>query len=177
MKNLLGLIFLFLVFDLFGQTIEKLEILDLSTDTTFLSEIQRNKKLIIKAYFPDCGEFGGHVESVTIYRENEKLKSNIKIFKKICEPNQYMDFENEEYIIEQTTNDLNDFQILQIKKYLLAHLIKSLQENQVTHADFVYDSYLTIEHESYEIEGMLKIKSRGFDRWLDFENLLETLKQ
>jgi len=157
MKYLIGILLLFSFSEIFGQNLDSL-IIKVEEDTSLFSGINYEYNLILEAYFPDCGEFGGHKEIITVKRIDDKLIGTVIIYSKICNKTDTLK------ILNTFQKDLNDDNIKHIYKYLNIQMNQSLQEEFFTHANSEYHSYFTLRDENTPMFKRLEIICRNSDK-------------
>jgi len=162
------IVILFILFSFLngkGQDFDYL--ISFEEDTSLLSGIYRDNNLILKAYFPDCGEFGGHDEIIIVKKINQKLIATITIYDKVC-----YDSVDSLKIISQIETDLDTNKVKLIYKYLSLQMNESLQAELFHHANSEYHSYFTLREEQSPLFKRLELICRNSEKIrIEFEKL------
>ncbi len=85
-------------------------------------------------YFDDCGEFGGHEETIELIRIDKKLSAIVTIYDKSCQDTNYA----EPKIIESKTYFVEENKVPFFQEYLTKLLTKSLEHYVPFHAGRTY---------------------------------------
>lgn len=141
-----------------------------------LGRLYYSDTLVLSARFADCGEFGGHMEYLKIYSENDKYMC-LYINKQVDCKKSFEDFER----IDSTLFELSEYNQRNIVDYL-SNLIEMsmLRQNLSNNYSNYYKLELYTEHtgEPYFIENPLM--SLYFQdqslKWSKFINLREEIK-
>jgi len=100
--------------------------------------ISENYTLLLTGYFDDCGEFGGHEETIELLRIDRKLRAIVTIYDQSCQETNYAQpkiIESKTYLVEE--NKVSFFQ-----EYLSNLLTKSLEYYLPFHAGRIYSAKL-----------------------------------
>ena len=132
--------------------------------------------MVLKAFFADCGEWGGHHETFNIFRvnlENELAFVYERDTVKCFDPQLF-----NRRIVERIEGSISNEQSIFIEEYLIAVLRKSFDKEGPSNAGNGY----TIQQKGYDywIDSipMLNIRYSNYRRdWIEFETLKEKLFQ
>ncbi|AEE18505.1 hypothetical protein [Dokdonia sp. 4H-3-7-5] len=97
--------------------------------------ISDNYVLILSGYFDDCGEFGGHEETIELTRIDKKLTAIITVFDNNCSGNTAAKLDAQSYLVKEATVPL-------FQDYLNQLLTKSFAYYIPYHAGNTYKATL-----------------------------------
>jgi hypothetical protein len=134
--------------------------------------ISENYTLILTGYFDDCGEFGGHEETIELTRIDKKLTAIVTIYDKSCQDSNYRKpkiLESNSYLIEE--NKLHFFQ-----EYLSKLLTKSLEYYVPFHAGRSYSATLEFKKSNKEDDDdynfqRINLIYNNASNWTEFQSL------
>jgi hypothetical protein len=135
--------------------------------------------LIITGYFDDCGEFGGHEETIELIRIDKKLSAIVTTYDKSCQDTNYAKpkvLETKTYLIGE--NKVPNFQV-----YLNKLLAKSLEMSVPFHAGRIYSAsldYRKTEEEGDEDYSFKRLNILYYDSassWTEFQALKSIVEE
>ena len=138
-----------------------------------LSSISENYNLLLSAMIDDCGEFGGHLETIEILKVNSDLSAIISIHDQNC--NGEWNLKAEE-ITSSNTYEISEEDLLVIETYLSKLLKLSLKEDPSRHARSFYEADLQERTDTRFKSQRLYLRYHDTSRkWAAFEELKEKL--
>lgn len=132
--------------------------------------ISENYVLILSGYFDDCGEFGGHRETIELTRIDKKLTAIITIFDNNCNGNTAAKLNSQSYLVKEATVPL-------FQDYLNQLLTKSLAYYVPFYAGNTYTAILDFKkiNDSEELDNTFErvhlIHPSVSSKWPAFEKL------
>ena len=169
MKKLLIFILCTLSFNVFSQ-IDVDSLLD-SVKNRPLSSIGNNYHLTLTGYFDDCGEFGGHLETIEVKRIDNELIAILTIYKKDCSKSQ----SEGSKVKKSERYPLKEYHIELIRVYLSELLAKTIGYNAIGHAGRIYTARLEFEKENLlDDDPFTRLLLKYYDSygsWNKFEEL------
>ena len=138
-----------------------------------LGSISENYTLVLTGYFDDCGEFGGHEETIELLRIDKKLSAIIKVFEKNCQGTNH----KEPKVIKSNTYLINESEVVFFQEYLKDLLAKSLEYYVPFHAGRIYSAKLDFkkndmdEDDDYSFQRINLIYHDGGSTWTEFQKL------
>lgn len=183
MRNVLLFIFIFITFNGFSQKkFQRSEYSKYLQNHPFGS-ISENYTLVLTGYFDDCGEFGGHEETIELIRIDRKLSAIITIYDKSCQNTNYA----EPKIIEAKTYLISESKVRFFQEYLNKLLTKSLEHYVPFHAGRTYSAKLEFRkpeknseketENKYNFQRMNLIYHDNFSTWIEFQKLKNIIEK
>jgi hypothetical protein len=102
--------------------------------------------LTLTGYFDDCGEFGGHEETIELIRIERKLMAIVTIYSESCQSSNY----KKPKVVRTKTYPIDENQIAEFQNYLSKLLVKSLELDYPFHAGRHYSAKLDFRKEYYD---------------------------
>jgi len=129
--------------------------------------------LILTGYFDDCGEFGGHEETIELIRIDRRLMAIVTIYSKSCQSSNY----KKPKVVKTKTYPIEENQIAEFQNYLTKLLTKSLELDYPHHAGRQYSAKLDFRKQYYDKDDTysferlnLKYNDTG-STWTEFQSL------
>ena len=145
--------------------------------------ISENYTLLLTGYFDDCGEFGGHEETIELVRIDRKLSAIVTIYEKSCQDTNYA----EPKIIESKTYLVEENKIPLFQEYLTKLLIKSLEHYIPFHAGRTYSAKLEFRKsdeendeetdEDFSFQRINLIYPDNASNWTEFQKLKKIVEK
>jgi hypothetical protein len=137
-KHICLLLILFVSFQVFSQKrFPKSEYRKMIEQHPFGS-ISDRYTLVLTAYFDDCGEFGGHEETIELIRIDKKLSAIVTIYDKSCQDTNYA----KPKILKTETYFVEESKVTNFQEYLKKLMAKSLEYYIPFHAGRSYSAIL-----------------------------------
>tara|TARA_B110000908_G_C9947841_1_gene311180 strand:- start:32 stop:586 length:555 start_codon:yes stop_codon:yes gene_type:complete len=114
--------------------------------------ISENYTLVLTGYFDDCGEFGGHEETIELLRIDRKLTAIVNIYDKSCQDTNYA----EPKVIDSKTYLIEKSKVPFFQEYLTKLLAKSLEEYVPFHAGRTYSAKLEFKKSDKDNDGEIE---------------------
>ena len=172
-KHICLLLILLASFQVFSQKIfEKSEYWKMIEQHPFGS-ISDRYTLVLTGYFDDCGEFGGHEETIELIRIDKKLSAIVTIYDKSCQDTNYAKpkiLKTETYLVEESK--VENFQ-----EYLNLLMKKSLEYYVPFHAGRTYSAILDFkktdndEDDEYTFRRLNITYDDTGSNWTEFQKL------
>ncbi len=108
-----------------------------------LTSIENNYALTLTGYYDDCGEFGGHLETIEIKRIENQLVAVLTIYKKDC----FNSRGKGPKVKKSKQYTLREHHIELIQMYLSELLTKTMGYNVIGHAGRIYSARLEFVEE------------------------------
>ena len=133
------------------------------------SSISDNYTLILTAKIEECGEFGGHQETIELKKINSQLSAIISIYDKNCNGEWRLD---EEKILSSKTYQISKEKLILFDNYLGKLITVALKDEVPYHAGSHFSANLQNRTDSNYKNQRIKLYYHDFDnKWVEFENL------
>ena len=173
MKKILVL-YIFLGSVFFGNAQNPLEDYYSKIEKPF-SSISDKYTLLLSSKIDDCGEFGGHLETIEIKKIENSLSAIISIYDQNCDGQWKLE---EEKIISSKTYLISDNDLMKIENYLSSLLRLSLREEIPHHAGSFYIATLQYRTDSeYRNQRINLIYHDTNNNWNEFDRLKNELQK
>ena len=173
MKKTFVLLF-FLGFMLSGNAQNPLEDYYSRIEKPF-SSISDKYTLLLSAKIDDCGEFGGHLETIEIKKIENKLSAIISIYDENCDGQWKLE---EEKIISSKTYPVSDNDLIELENYLTTLMKLSLREEVPHHAGSYFIANLQYRTNSDYKNQRINLRYHDSNNeWNEFERLKNKLKK
>ncbi|MEL6561886.1 MAG: hypothetical protein AAFQ94_27110 [Bacteroidota bacterium] len=177
MKHLIFLIILFLSHNLSAQEgfVDKIltqEYQD-SVKSHPLGSISHNYTLTLSGWYDDCGEFGGHLETIEIKKIDGRLIAEVIIYKKNCKD------KKENRVKRSKQYSVDDSDIKLITGYLDELQSKTLGYNVISNAGCRYKARMGFSEADENTEQWTRLKLNHVDNyceWSAFEQLKNSIE-
>jgi hypothetical protein len=142
---------------------------------TPFSAISKNYTLIFTAFIDDCGEFGGHKETIELKKIDKKFFAEISVHDKNCDGG--WDLDNAKKI-SSVIYSVSEKQLSLFYNYLEKLLKKTIKKEMPFHAGKYYFAKL-----EYNDDAEIKFKQIDLNfhdsnsEWKEFERLKKELKK
>jgi len=141
------------------------------------SSITERFTLVLTGYFDDCGEFGGHRETIELIRIDRKLMAILTIYGRNCQS----DNRKKPKVIKSNTYPIDDNQVVAFQNYLKKLLAKSLKLSYGYHAGRQYSARLDYR-EQYDddkrsFERLNIVYNDNDSAWTEFQSLISIIKK
>ena len=138
-----------------------------------LGSITDRFTLILTGYFDDCGEFGGHEETIELIRLDRKLMAIVTIYSKSCQSSNY----KKPKVVKSKTYPIDENKVVYIQEYLKKLMTKSLELDYPHHAGRRYSAKLDFrkkyyeEDKSYSFERLNLVYNDTDSTWTEFQKI------
>ena len=135
--------------------------------------------LTLTGYFDDCGEFGGHEETIELIRIDRKLSAIVTIFDKSCQDTNYA----KPKILESKTYLIDENEVKYFKEYLNELLAKSLEYYVPYHAGRMYLANLDFKKiaenndDDYSFRRLKILYYDSGSTWNEFQKLKNIIEK
>ena len=135
--------------------------------------ISDNYTLMLTGYFDDCGEFGGHEETIELIRIDRKLSAIFTVYDKSCQNTNYA----KPKILKTKTYFVEENKVPNFQEYLNKLLIKSLEYYVPFHAGRTYSATLQFrktDEQNNDENNFRTINLTYYDTgstWTEFQKL------
>ena len=135
--------------------------------------------LTLTGYFDDCGEFGGHEETIELIRIDRKLSAIITIFDKSCQETNYA----APKIVKSKTYLIDESKVPFFQEYLTKLLTKSLEHYEPFHAGRTYTATLDFKEtaesddDEYNFQRINLIYNDTGSNWTEFQELKRLIEK
>jgi hypothetical protein len=180
MKKRIFLLLIFMFsFQVFSQKkLQKSEYIEKLEKHPFGS-ISDRYTLILTGYFDDCGEYGGHIETIELIRIEKKLNAIVTIFDKSCQDTNY----EKAKILKTNTYLVDEKKIINFQEYLKKLLEKSLEYYTPFHAGKTYTATLAFKvddeqnDDDYRFDKINIIYDDSGSTWTEFQKLKKIVEK
>ncbi len=139
------------------------------------SSISDNYTLMLEAKLDDCGEFGGHLETIELKRIDGIMVAEVSIYKKNCDGQWRL---SEEKILNSKTYKVSRDQLLMFENYLAQLMNLSLKDEMPHHAGSHFSADLQYRGQTEYKRQRISLKYHDVDnKWSEFEELKKELEK
>ncbi len=135
--------------------------------------------LTLTGYFDDCGEFGGHEETIELIRIDRKLSAIVTVYDKSCQDTNYA----KPKILNTKTYPLDESKVPVFEEYLSKLLAKSLEYFVPYHAGRIYSANLNFRKteegndDEYNFRRIKILYYDGASTWTEFQKLKNIIEK
>lgn len=143
--------------------------------------ISKNYTLLLTGYFDDCGEFGGHKETIELMRIDRKFSARVTIYDKICQESTNA----KPIIIKSKIYLVDENKVTLFKAYMNKLLTKSLKYYEPFHAGRTYSAKLDFRKpyedndketkDNFSFQRINIIYHDNASNWTEFQKLKNIL--
>jgi hypothetical protein len=172
-KHICLLLILLVSFQVFSQKRFKKSDYQKMIEQHPLGSISDRYTLVLTGYFDDCGEFGGHEETIELIRIDKKLNAIVTIYDKSCQDTNY----EKPKILKTDTYSVEESKVQYFIEYLNKLLSKSLEYDAPFHAGRIYMANLDFkknedeQDEDYSFRRLKILYYDGGSNWTEFQKL------
>ncbi len=139
--------------------------------------LTNNYTLILGGYFDDCGEFGGHEETIEILRIEGILNGIVTIYDKSCQGKNYP----KPKVISTQTYLIDENKVKLIQNYLSKLLIKSLEYDIIYHAGRTYTARMEYrkddEDDDFRDTRLNLRYNDAYSTWTEFQTMKSIVEE
>jgi hypothetical protein len=135
--------------------------------------------LVLTGYFDDCGEFGGHEETIELLRIDKKLSAIVTIYDKSCQDTNYA----KPKTIKTDTSLVEESKVEDFQEYLNLLMKKSLEYYVPFHAGRTYSAILDFKKtdDDDDDDSTFRRLNITYDdtasNWTEFQKLKSILEE